>query len=318
MTALDISADNPLRPADWRWQRAKEIFSGQGLPTTRRRDSPTGYKWISLAKRFLVSLNRCRSEREQALLAEECPAIFWAHRAWVSETSPQKYSIEAHILAREDNDTIGYRTNMHPSYIEAYEALFFNVRDKLQHKQYILNCVMGPAIHRPFSEREYALLWKLYAYFLGPHVLDALESKFSNPVWCGTPEAVGAAILDDAIGTLKLKAAVAAKTVPVNAQTQLALMDQFTKFVEVERNSDDSGKSQQQLLEHVRVMLNVMPVALGGPTNQKAEGHIKVYGNLAAETTYEETLQIAMSGVPQADKTIRSLTFPVTQDTQKV
>ena len=269
MSSLSIAADNPFRPANWRWQRAREICDGVGLPTTRRRDEPMGYKWINRAVKFLGEFDACRTDRQKQILAERRPAIFWAYWAWEHNAQPQKHSIEAHILARDDDFEIGYRTGMSPDYIEAYEALFFHVRDKLQHRHYILNVVMGAAVHRGLSEREYDLLWKLYGYFLGPYVLDAMESKFSSPVWCGTPEATGAAVLDDAIGTLKLKAAIAAKTVPVNQHTQLALMEQFTKFVEVERNTDSAGKAQEQILDHIQAMMTTLPFNIGGRDPQR-------------------------------------------------
>ncbi len=315
MSSLHISRDNPFRPVDWRWQRARAICDGEGLSTTRRRDDPTGYKWITRAVKFIQELEACRSDMDRVLLSERRPAIFWAHWAWSSETNPQKFSIEAHIMARESDFEIGFRCGMAPEYVEAYESLFFHVRDKLQHQKYILNCVIGPSIHRGLSEREYDLLWKLYGYFLGPYVLDALESKFSSPSWCGTPDGVGAAVLDDAIGTLKLKAALAAKTVPVNQHTQLALMEQFTKFVEVERNTDSAGKAQEAILDHIQAMMTSLPFNIGGrdPRNDNQlidRGPLEQFEQSAVELTYEETLRVAVRQPIANAETLKALAFP--------
>lgn len=322
MSSLTISANNPFRPPSWRWQRAREICDGVGLPTTRRRDEPQGFKWINRAVKFLGEFDACHTDRQKGVLAERRPAIFWAYWAWEHNAQPQKHSIEAHILARDSDFEIGYRTGMSPEYIEAYEALFFHVRDKLQHTQYVLNVVMGAAIHRGLSEREYDLLWKLYGYFLGPYVLDAMESKFSSPVWCGTPEATGAAVLDDAIGTLKLKAAIAAKTVPVNQHTQLALMEQFTKFVEVERNTDSAGKAQEQILDHIQAMMSTLPFNIGGRDPQRNikmdRGPIEQYEQSAIELTYEETMRVSVRQPIANAETLRALAFPVTQSTQVI
>ncbi len=319
MASLAIAGNNPFRPADWRWQRAKEIHEGEGPMASRRRDGLQGNKWIRRAVDYLTAEAAATSDAQRVALADGYTDIFWAVWAWQAQANPQRHSIEAHLLARETNYEIGYRCGVAPSVVEAYEALFFNVREKLHHRQYILNCVMGPAIHRGLSEREYDLLWKLYGYFLGPYIVDALESKFSNPVWCGTPEAVGAAVLDDAIGTLKLKAAIAAKTVPVNQHTQLALMEQFTKFVEVERNTDSAGQAQEQILDHIAAMMTTLPFNVGGrdPRGaQMAYNPIQDFEKTAIELTYEETMRLSVNQpIANADM-LRKLSFPVTQSTQ--
>lgn len=323
MSSLHICADNPFRPVDWRWQRAREIVDGVGLNATRRRDGPLGYKWINRAVRYLREYAACRNDRQKMVLAESRPEIFWAHWAWDSDVNPQKFSIEAHVMARETDFEIGFRCGLPPGTVEAYEALFFHVRDKLIHPKYMLNCVIGPSIHRGLAEREYDLLWKLYGYFLGPYMLDALESKFSSPTWCGTPDAVGSCVLDDAISTLKLKASVAAKTVPVNQHTQLALMDVFTKFVEVERNTDTAGKAQAAVLDHIQAMMTALPFNIGGrdPRNDQTildRGPLATYEHSAIELTYEETMRISVrQPIANAD-TLAALSFPVTEATQLI
>ena len=322
MSSLNIACDNPFRPPNWRWLRANEIHDGLGLPTSMRRDTPMGCKWIKRAHRFLRDYRACNNnDRQKALLAEARHDIFWAHWAWNAELNPQKFSIEAHILARENDFEIGFRCGVQPGVVAAYEALFFNVRDKLQHQKYILNCVLGASVHRGLSEREFDLLWKLYGYFLGPHVLDMLENKFSTTGWCSTPDGVGAAVLDDAISTLKLKAALAAKTVPVNQHTQLALLERFTQFVEVERNTDSSGKAQEQILDHISAMMTSLPFNIGGrdPRNNHMmidRGNMEPFEISSIELTYEENLRISV-GKPIANaNTLRSLSFPVTEATQ--
>lgn len=312
--SLVISANNPFRSADWRWRRAHEIHLGRGLSTTRRRDGTQGYKWISRALTFLRELDGCgEDDRLRAVLAERRPDIFWAHWAWSSTACPQRHSIEAQILARCDDYAVGFRCGVPPTVIEAYEALFFNVREKLQHRGYILHCVLGPSIQRGISEREYDLLWKLYGYFLGPHIVAALESKFSTTSWCGTPDAVGSAILDDAISTLKLKAAVAAKTVAVNHETQLALMEAFTKFVEVERNTDSAGKAQSQILDHISAMMTSLPFNVGGRSPHGAilpGTAVQRYEKTAIELTYEETMRLSVDQPIAHEAILRALAFP--------
>lgn len=319
--SLHIAAHNPMRQVDWKWQRAVAIYEGVGPSATRRRDTPEGHAWIQRAKRFKDEYEAARTPLQQETVADNHFDIFWAHWIWTSE-NPMKYSLEAHILAREDNFEIGFRCGLAPDVVEAYEQLFFNVRDKLHHRKYIVNVVLGPAVHRGLSEREFDLLWKLYAYNIGPHVLDALEDKFANPIWCGTPDGVGAAIQDDAISTLKLKSALAAKTVSVNSHTQLALLEQFTKFVEVERNTDSSGKAAEQILENIQAMMITLPFNVGGRDPRTGtlidRGPLEPYEQGSIELTFEETMRVSVrQPIANAD-TLRALSFPVTENTQLI
>jgi hypothetical protein len=140
-------------------------------------------------------------------------------------------------------------------------------------------------------------------------------------MWCGTHESVNAAIMDDAVSTLKLKAAVAVKTVEVNQYTQLALMDQFTKFVEVERNSDDAGKSQAQILDHIDTMMKCLPFNVGGRDPRGTailSPTIQAYEQTAIELTYEEMMRLSVHKPILDGEVIKGKTFPVTDNTQKL
>ena len=319
---LQHAAQNPFRPPEWRWRRAMSLHDqvpGAMLPS-RRVDGLDGFKWITAAVRFYREYSRATTESAKAALAERRPEIFWAYWAW-SSVNPIKWIIEAQILARSNDHAVGFRCNMPPKYVAAYEALFFNVRDKLQHRSYILNCVIGKAIHDGLSEREYDLLWKLYGYFLGPCIVDALEGKFANPTWCGDPVNVGAAVMDDAIGTLKLKAALATKTVRVDSHTQLAIMDAFTKFVEIERTTDSAGKAQEQILGHISAMMTTLPFNIGGRVPPKILSHqlqspADAFDRTALELNYEETLQLSVRQPIAHHDILKSLAFPLTESTQ--
>ena len=215
-----------------------------------------------------------------------------------------KYAIEAYLLARSESWQIAQHTGFTESAIDAYEAVFFNVRPKIEQKGYIVHKVLGPAVQQGLADREYDLLWKMYGYFLGPHVLAAIETRFSSPLWCDSPDGVGDAIQDDAISTLKLRAAIAAKTVPVNGGTQMALLEQFTKFVEVERNTDSAGKAQSAIMGHIGAMMTALPFDIGG------EDANSYFDRSAVELTYEESMQVSSGKAMPHLQDLRRLTFP--------
>ena len=129
-----VACDNPFRPVDWRWQRAVNILGGLGPPVTRRRDTPIGFSWIRKACRFKRAMDRAQGDNgELALVAERFPDLYWAYYLARMSNDTSRQSVEAHLLARETDYDIGYRCGLSPKVVEAYEAVFFNVREKLVH-----------------------------------------------------------------------------------------------------------------------------------------------------------------------------------------
>ena len=311
---LHCSQNNPFRVADWRWHRALGRLEATQPAPTRRRDGASGHKWIRDAIRFKQELDACDNDLQKLELSERRPEIFWAWWAWQNDTNPMKWVMESHLLARADNFEIGFRCGVPPLVVDAYENLFFNVREKLPHRHYILNCCMRPAVGRGISEREYDLLWKLYGYFYGPHMLDAVTTNFVSPVWCSGPDSVSAAIQDDAIGTMKLKASIAAKTIAVSPNTQMELLHAFTKFVEVERTTDSTGKAQDQILDHIGAMMIELPFNVGGRDPRNDHKHITSpldeFEESAVELTYAETMRLSVGGTVPDAATLLALTFP--------
>jgi hypothetical protein len=309
--SVAIAAANPFRPADWRWQRALAIADGRGPRTTKRIDTPVGFMWIRRASRFLAAQRRAASTAAEMELMTECPDIFWANRIW-HDPGPRRHSLEAHILARETDFEIGFRCGLPPATVDAYEALYFNVREKIQHPAYIYHAIFGDGPRRALTDNDPALL-KMYGYILGPHVLSAVESGFAGASWCSTPDAVNAALQDDAIGTMKLKAAIAAKTVPVNSGTQLSLLEQFTKFVEIERTTDSAGKSQDQLIAHINAMFSSVPLSIAGfspHTGKRLPATpLSEYDTAAMELTYSELMRVSVRRPIGDNQMIRSMRF---------
>lgn len=316
---LQYARSNPFRPADWRWQRAIGVLNRNQPNPTRRRDDAPGYKWIRDALRFKLAYDACGdNDLRKFDLAENYQAMFWAHWLWHQDNHPAKSALEAYILARQTDFEIGYIFGVPPQMVEAYEAVFFNVREKLNHREYILHCVLGPSIQRGLNESMYDLLWKLYGYFCGPHFLAGLVSKFPVPAWCQTPDNVSAAVQDDAISTLKLKAAMAAKMVPVNGHTQLALIEQFTKFVEVERSTETSGRAQDQVMEHIAVMMSNLPFFAGpNPPNAVDNSPMAAYDQSGVELTYGEQMRVTVRLPIRNGEVLDKLTFPETLSTQR-
>lgn len=281
-----------------------------GPAPTARRDGE-GYKWIKQAAQFQRAMNRCVTDRQRTALSLECPALFWARWVYLKASSPFKYAIEAHLLARESNREIAFKNGCSLEVVEAYEQLFFNVRERLAHREYIVNVVMGEAVHRGLHERSYDLLWKLFGYAAGPCVLDTMIGRLPLLCWTHRPEDVPSFFQDTAISLMKQKATIAALTVPVNSSTHIDLIAAFVKYVEVERTTDSLGKTQEQIISNINSVLGAIPFAVAQPGGVPS-GYLAAYDASAAELRSDE-MMLAAAGIPlPGHRMLLDLKFPET------
>ena len=144
----------------------------------------------------MLAYRQCeQSPRCLRRLARENPAMYEAHALYHAPTKRRlRFSIEARILARQTNREIASSMGCAPTTIKAYAALFFDVRTRLEHTDYINHVVLGESVSGGRGEPDYAQLWKRVAYYYGPHVLDALLSGFVNPQCAERAEDVSASL----------------------------------------------------------------------------------------------------------------------------
>jgi len=160
-----LGPDCPARPVDWRWERAGLLLT-LGLRGSRRRDDgPT-----CEARRFRAALGRCRDEGGRRLAAR-MPAVAGAS-AISTGPPPLRWAVEAWLLAGEPPATIASKMGMAVEAVAWYEALFFNVSDRLGSRGYIAHAAIGQAAHPGLGVEDPGTFWKLIGYYGGPAVLD--------------------------------------------------------------------------------------------------------------------------------------------------
>lgn len=306
---LNSFRDNPQRAPHWRWLRATQIDAG-GLKTSRRIDGPLGFKWIRRA----VAMKRryeqfIHNPAKLYSLSQYDAALFWAHSIWIEDKMPTRWAIEAHILADEPADKIAQRVGSDPKVIEAYESVFFDVREKLNNREYVLNVVIKDSVTRGLSERHYDLLWKIFGYQCGPFVLDSIIGRFTNPYKPQKEEDVAGFFNDAAIGIIKQKATIAALSVPVNSHTQTLLLEAFVKYVEIERTTDNASKAQVTIVENIGAMLDALPFRVGTKLDSEQEKMVP-FDNNPAELRNNEMMIVAAGGTLDNRPLLENLKFP--------
>ena len=310
----NCNAQNPGTP-ELALATRVECLKG-GPPPRERIDGRESFIWIRRSMRFLDAYRRCKhDERLLTELALRDPLMFWPHEFYHDESSRRfRFAIEARFLARQTNREIAFHAGCAEEFIEVYEAVYFNVREKLKYKDYIVNSVFREAASRGIKGRNCDLLWKLAGYFHGPRVLDALISGFASPTWVTRAEDVDACFQDIAVKTIKRKAAIAALAVPIDSTTHMNLINAFVKFTDIEQNSGGPGTANDQILKNVDAMLKALPFGVG----TRSEDHLRQnpavaqFDDIAAELRSDELINVAIGRAnPQLDQ-LKDLTFPPT------
>lgn len=162
----DFQRHNIDRSLDWRWCRAFSLVRNDRDFNSKWDDTETGS-----AVEFLRAL--FRTPQDPASLAEKMPSFQSAHQI---RTGPidLRLELEARLLARQSSEEIAERLSVSATAVDAYHDAFFDVRDRLESKTYVVKKVIGVNSGFGFGSPTLEGLTKQVAYFAGPTVLDVV------------------------------------------------------------------------------------------------------------------------------------------------
>lgn len=150
-----------LCPPDWRWQRAQNLVSRGRYFSRRRDDELTGQ-----AMHYLQLLRR-RPARAKRLFSD-----IDAAKAWHTAGGPMVVQLQARLLAAQTPNEIACILGVTAEQGFVYEQLFYNVRDRLTARDWILvNAIRSP----PFIARvgpDPAATLRAFGFDGGPVILD--------------------------------------------------------------------------------------------------------------------------------------------------
>lgn len=108
--------------------------------------------WIQHAEESLAGIRTTKAGRAQRELSLRHPAIYQAHELF-EETGPKfrnlRWASKARLLARQTYAEIAELHGCTVEAVEAYAALFFNVRERLGASDSINNCLLNPLLWSP-------------------------------------------------------------------------------------------------------------------------------------------------------------------------
>jgi hypothetical protein len=174
-----------------------------------------------------------------------------------------RHELEARLLCCQPRAEIAKRLAVSEAVIDAYEAVFFNVADRLDSVSWVLHRVIGPRLHRGATDNDVGVFWKLYGYaWRCPAFLDQLVSTVKITM-ISAPEDVHTRVREDGEWSMHRRAAQAARSLPVDEKTRTRLLE-IQAEVEAAKglSHDDSGLAGYQA--NLQIALSNISWTVGG------------------------------------------------------
>jgi len=184
----ELRSSNPLRPPNWRWERAKALRANN-LPRRRSQDD----RHIAQAIEYLRARTEAGTDLEKwDDLYDRWGAFHFAHEIYADSDTRMRNMLEAWLLAHIPFEKVAVRASKPLEVVRHYAALYFNVHDRMDQGDWIMGKVLPQAVYDGIQQRDLNALWKLIAYVGGEYVLETFIRMATAPSRPTGPEGVNA------------------------------------------------------------------------------------------------------------------------------
>jgi hypothetical protein len=232
------------RSPAWRWQRARAIVE-QHLTCTARTDD-------ALTRRAVDYRRACELPLSGSPTQGGVPAdavLHAAHRLYEAG-GLVRFIVQARLLARQSPCDVARLTSLETAVIETFEAIFFEVRDHLDARDWVANQVLWPGLEANLPTEALGGALMAIGYRLGAAILDiALAVATGTPLPCWVYAAAGEpARLYEARVRLAAKLLLAALTLRTSADA-VAMRKLWRAKRRLEREIDGTPVPADPILE---------------------------------------------------------------------
>lgn len=158
--------NDPFRDLDWRWQAAQQ----PPPPPQRRRRKTAGTSAPAIGDEWLSPARDYLSGGRTAPHSSSIEGAIALRTKW---KGLRRRKVESLILTRLPFADVARRCRVSSQTVEAYHALFFDVRDRLDDQQWINTCVLGRDSHGNCRSHGDGEILKRVAYDQGAPAFDA-------------------------------------------------------------------------------------------------------------------------------------------------
>jgi hypothetical protein len=160
-----------MRPPWWRWGRALELHEGQ--LRYRRFDD----EWVRRARRFVGVLARRDGDLGNPAVVSADRALAETARLSTTSQATLRHEVEARILAGQSDSEIAGIVGLDADVIEAFQALWFDIRARLNAIGWIGANIYGARFYRGTGGGDPELAARLIGFVLGPTAIDVYFNR---------------------------------------------------------------------------------------------------------------------------------------------
>ncbi len=233
---FQLADSDPFLVPDWRRQDAHRLVNGEEPEWSS--DDPV----IVAYAEYLRGTDAAHDDADKATVEQRWSAIAAAHKI-AKQDGPTRWEIEARLLADQSDDDIAAKCSLPSEVVGCYETIFCNVRSRLGAEIWVCNQVLGPDIHNGFADHEVGSLWRAFAYYGGPVVLDALLDAFRAALHPCTPVTLSVYFQAGAHINPSLQASVASMVLPRSGPTAQAWMVSHAWLLEAAATDDQDRRA---------------------------------------------------------------------------
>jgi hypothetical protein len=249
----EIYKNSPFRKPRWRADRATELVEHQPSPLKSRSYDDS---YVRVYRRFLIALIAAGGDEVARFeVMHELPHVFHAHELRFHSDRQLRDVLEARLLTVEPLAEIANRIGTEPLTIEFYEALFYNVRDRLSHKDWIAKVICAPSgdvspnMKGATAEDQRAYVYRLIGYHGGSLALDALFGGTPSAATPARAEDV-ADWFDDSLGqTLRSRVAEIASVLEINQRNTPRLIKMALRLKRAKEAARKRAKAANTVLD---------------------------------------------------------------------
>ena len=320
-TFADFQKHNFFRTPDWRWDRVMKLVDRKDKAgrCTRRDD-----EYVRIGRNFLLRWRKEDvTEQERENLMFEMPGMYFAYDFFrrLHDDHEASMYLQARLLAGQTPEQIGEAMGIMPEAVIWYAAMYFDVTDKLKHRDWITKHVLVPALARgstppkmvsnddeddepdvpqtPFKDSTVARPFldgslKLFAYFGGPHLVDLMIGGMESGKPLTSPDDLRNWMDGTWSTILRRRSMQAAMSFELNKYNVMELFAVHTRIIEIERSEESSDQARTTTERHIKAMVDEIPWAVG-------DDGVKLYGGttvgrfdaMAGELRDDELLRVA-------------------------
>jgi hypothetical protein len=174
---------NPLRPPQWRAERVWRMLEQRPLPLRSR-----GYddRYVRTYRRWLISHLAASNEKKRQDARLELLHAYDAHMLQYDPHRTTRDILQARLLTNEPLSKISQLMSIDETTIIYYEKLFFDVRDRLGCRDWIMKAVLRPGECLAANgvsiaaDEQRAYVYRYVAFFGGTPALDAMIAEIGS------------------------------------------------------------------------------------------------------------------------------------------